>query len=112
MDSSSAVTVRMFGFLHSARKAAGLPSTVEVHVPEDGITARHIGVDLGLDLDIIEGVFVNGTVYDLGHVVVPADRIAFVPYGTPGPHRFSLGLYSAGRTGESESGDELHSVRE
>ena len=29
--------------------------------------------------------------------VSPGDRVAFVPYGTPGPHRVFLGLYTAGK---------------
>jgi len=93
----------MFGFLHSARKAEGLPSTVEVTVADDGTTADRIASDLGLDLNIIEGVFVNGTVYDIGHPVLPGDRIAFVPHGTPGPHRVFLGLYKAGQAGSTSS---------
>ena len=74
-----------------------MPTTAEVEAPEDGTSARQIALDLELDLSVIEGVFVNGTVYDLGHSVMPGDRIAFVPQGTPGPHRVYLGLYSAGR---------------
>jgi hypothetical protein len=100
MDHAPKVTVRMFGFLHSARKEAGLPTTVEIDVPGEGVPARRISDDLGLDEDIIEGVFVNGTVYDLGHIVIQGDRVAFVPYGTPGPHRFYLGLYRAGHAAE------------
>jgi hypothetical protein len=86
----------MFGRLYSARKEAGLPTTVEVDVADGGTTARELALDLGLDLDVIEGVFVNRHVYDLGHQVTPGDRVAFVPRGTPGPHRFYLGLYRAG----------------
>ena len=100
MPGKRTVTVKMFGFLHSARRAEGLPSTVEVNVPDDGTTADKIAEELSLDLDIIEGVFVNGTVYDIGHPVAPGDRIAFVPHGTPGPHRFFLGLYKAGKPEE------------
>jgi hypothetical protein len=98
MTEKDTVTVRMFGFLDAARKAEGLPSTVEVSVPDDGTTAEQIAEELGLDLGIIEGVFVNGTVYDIEHAVAPGDRIAFVPHGTPGPHRFFLGLYKAGKS--------------
>ena len=39
----------------------------------------------------------NRTVYGIGHHVDPGDRVAFVPYGTPGPHRVYLGLYKAGK---------------
>jgi len=95
----------MFGVLHSARRAAGLPSAVSIEIAEEGATARDIAVELGLDSGLIEGVFVNGTVYDLDHPVVAGDRIAFVPHGTPGPHRFYLGLYRAGRATSEDSGD-------
>jgi hypothetical protein len=101
MAASEPVTVRMFGRLYSSRKEAGLPTTVEVEVAEGGTTAHQLAVDLELDLEVIEGVFVNRHVYDLGHAVMPGDRVAFVPRGTPGPHRFYLGLYGAGR----EEGD-------
>ena len=97
MAATEPATVRMFGRLYSARREAGLPTTVEVEVPADGTTARQLAHDLDLDLEVIEGVFVNRHVYDLGHPVVPGDRVAFVPRGTPGPHRFYLGLYRAGR---------------
>ena len=91
------VTVRMFGLLRSARKKANLPCVVEVEVPPEGISAHDIAVDLGLELEVIEGVFINRTVYGLMQPIKPGDRVAFVPYGTPGPHRFTLGLYDAGR---------------
>ena len=87
----------MFGFLHSLRREAGLPTTVVVDVPAEGLCARELAESLGLQLDLIEGVFVNRTVYGIGHHVDPGDRVAFVPYGTPGPHRVYLGLYKAGK---------------
>ena len=91
------VTVRMFGLLHLFRSEQGLPSTVEIDVPADGTTGRDLAVRLGLPCDKIEGVFVNRTVYGIDHPVMPGDRVAYVPYGTPGPHRVFLGLYDAGR---------------
>lgn len=112
MDAERSVTVRMFGLLHSARKAAGLESTVGVDVPEAGTNARQIALDLGLDTGIIEGVFVNGTVFDLGHPVMPGDRIAFVPHGTPGPHRLYLGLYRAGQTDTGSQDSDESAVSE
>lgn len=97
MTTGSTITVRMFGLLHSARLAAGLPSAVELEIPDSGSTGFEIARELELDIDLIEGIFVNRTVYGLDHPVLPGDRVAFVPYGTPGPHRFCLGLYQAGR---------------
>jgi hypothetical protein len=91
------VVVRMFGVLHTLRRERGLPTTVEIHVPDEGTTGRLVAIGFDLAPELIEGVFVNRTVCPLDHPVLPGDRIAFVPYGTPGPHRFYLGLYNAGR---------------
>ena len=97
------VTVRMFGLLHLFRSEQGLPSTVEVEVPEEGTTGRLLAVELGLPCDKIEGVFVNRTVYGIDHPIMPGDRVAYVPYGTPGPHRVFLGLYNAGLEGREHA---------
>lgn len=91
------VTVRMFGCLHTLRKERGLPTTVEVAVPAEGMTGAELATALEMPLDRIEGVFCNRTVYPIKHVIMPGDRVAFVPEGTPGPHRFFLGLYAAGK---------------
>jgi len=99
--SDGPVTVRMFGLLHQFRSDRGLPSTVEVEIAPEGCSGRELAVQLGLPCEMIEGVFVNRTVYGIDHPVAPGDRVAFVPYGTPGPHRVFLGLYQAGR-GERE----------
>ncbi|MDY0087967.1 MAG: MoaD/ThiS family protein [Coriobacteriia bacterium] len=91
-----AATIRMFGLLHSLRQERGLPSVVEIEIPPEGISARQIALDLELPVDEIEGVFCNHVVHDLDYRIMPEDRVAFVPPGTPGPHRFLLGLYRAG----------------
>lgn len=91
------VTVRLFGSLHTHRRARGLDTTVTVIVPPDGVSSRELAQRLELPLEQIEGVFCNGHVYGLSRVVRPGDRVGFVPHGTPGPHRFMLGLYSAGQ---------------
>ena len=91
------IEVRIFGMLGALRVEQGLPTTVEVAVAPDGITGASLADELGLPHDLIEGVFCNHTVYGLDHVLRPGDRVAFVPYGTPGPHRFTLGLYDAGK---------------
>ncbi|MDO8881297.1 MAG: MoaD/ThiS family protein [Coriobacteriia bacterium] len=88
--------IRLFGLLHADRVQRGLPSAVHVEIPEEGIVARDLAHSLELPLDLIEGVFCNGKVCGPSHVLMPGDRVAFVPKGTPGPHRFALGLYSAG----------------
>jgi len=96
MTEKRTATFRMFGCLHTARCERGEPTTVDVEVPDEGIAASEVALSLGLALDLIEGVFCNATVYPLTRLVRPGDRVAFVPYGTPGPHRVNLGLYKAG----------------
>jgi hypothetical protein len=91
------VSVKMFGMLREVRRARGLPASAEVVVPTEGVSAERVALDLGLPLDRIEGVFCNHTIHPVTQTVRPGDTIAFVPYGTPGPHRFFLGLYRAGR---------------
>ncbi len=90
-------TVRLFGVLHALMTERGRPTTIDVSLGDGDLTARDIAIALDLPLELIEGVFVNHTVFDLGHVICPGDRVAFVPHGTPGPHRIALGLYAAGR---------------
>lgn len=100
-DDTGPVTVRFFGMLHALRRGAGLAATLTVDVPDSGIAARDLAAQLDLPLDSIEGVFCNGDVFGLSRVLHPGDRVAFVPYGTPGPHRYYLGLYEAGREDET-----------
>jgi molybdopterin converting factor small subunit len=90
------VTVRMFGALREARRGQGLPPTADVEVPQQGVPAARIAQDLGLPVASIEGVFCNHSIHPLTQMVYPGDSVAFVPHGTPGPHRFFLGLYNAG----------------
>ena len=95
--SQGTASVRIFGALRTYRAEAGLPFALDVPLPAEGMSARSLACELGLPCEEIEGVFVNHTVYDIDHGVSPGDEIAFVPYGTPGPHRVYLGLYKAGK---------------
>ena len=96
MTTDEPTTIRMFGLLHTLRKQKGLPVTVELHLPLEGKTAKDIALELTLPLDKIEAVFCNHLTYPLDHVIFPGDRVAFVPHGTPGPHRYCLGIKQAG----------------
>jgi hypothetical protein len=100
MPEERQATIRVFGSLHDLLCERDMPTTFSIELPEAGLSGSDIAVDLGLPLDQIEGVFCNGTVYPVGHVIRPGDRAAFVPYGTPGPHRVALGLYKAGKSGQ------------
>lgn len=62
-----------------------------------GIDREMSGPELLLMLDIaaesVEVVFVNGKAYVAKTAVIrPGDRVALVPPGVPGPHRFLLGF--------------------
>ena len=94
--SPSAVTVRIFGSLRLFRAEQGLPYMLDVEVPSEGIAARDLAISLEIPPEEVEAVFVNHVVRGIGVHVLQGDRVAFVPYGTPGPHRVLLGLHSAG----------------
>jgi len=96
------VSVRIFGSLRPLRVERGLPYEFEVDVPARGLTGRELAESLDLPADRIEGVFVNHVVYGLGHRIESGDRVAFVPFDTPGPHRVFLGLYDAGKSEQDE----------
>jgi hypothetical protein len=100
MPRQSTIMIQMFGALHMIRKERGLASAAEVVIPPGGRTARDIARELDLPFEKIEGVFVNHVVYDLGRLILPGDRVAFVPTGVPGPHRYMLGVHQAGKAGE------------
>ncbi len=89
--------VRMFGLLHTFRKDRGLGSEAEVEVPDGGVTAAELAEGMGLPLDMIEGVFLDHKIHPLSIVVNPGDSIAYASRGIPGPHRFTLGLFHAGK---------------
>jgi molybdopterin converting factor small subunit len=97
------ITVRVFGSLQPFRKERGLPCSCEVEVPAEGIAASELAEQLEIPAEKIEGVFVNHTVRGLDVWVDPGDRVAFVPFDTPGPHRVFLGLYDAGKDSEGSA---------
>lgn len=99
------VNLRLFGCLHALRTERGLPTKLTVEVPTEGISGTALAESLDLPLDLIEGLFCNHTVRPLSWVVHPGDEVAFVPVGTPGPHRFFLGLYKAGQESAAAAAD-------
>jgi hypothetical protein len=90
------IHIRMFGLLYSYRRKQGLSTSFEHQLPSEGKPALAIAQELELPIDKIEAVFCNNTIYSLDHRIMPGDRVAFVPHGTPGPHRFTLGIKQAG----------------
>lgn len=105
-ESPDDVTMRIFGSLRPECDALGLPPQFRLTVPADGITGDELATTLGLSAEKIEGIFINRVVRPISDIVRPGDRVAFVPYDTPGPHRFFLGIYAAGKSGHDDSSDE------
>ena len=97
MSEPLTTSIRMYGCLHTIRKERGLSSVAVVLIPEQGRTGRDLARELDLPLEKIEGVFIDHRVYDLDHLILPGAEVAFVPTGVPGPHRYMLGIHSAGR---------------
>ncbi len=102
-DSPDDVTMRIFGSLRPECDALGLPSQFRLTVPASGLSGSELAAALGLPAEKIEGIFINRKVRPISDTVRPGDRVAFVPYDTPGPHRFFLGIYAAGKTGHDET---------
>jgi hypothetical protein len=86
------VTLKFFGQFHFFIKDKWGVSFGEVSAPEDGKTGFEIAKEIGLPIEKIEAVFRNGLVQNIYDKVFPGDRVAFVPYGTPGPYRVFLGM--------------------
>ena len=93
----ASVSVRLFGILRSQWVEAGRAPMFDTATPEAGLSARDLAEGIGLSVDLIEGVFINQKLLGLDSHVAQGDRVAFVPFGTPGPHRVFLGLYEAGK---------------
>jgi len=103
------VTIRIFGFLRAHMDAQGLPYAMEKEIPLEGCSAYDIVAMLSLPAEKVEAVFRNGQVINIYDPVFPGDRLAFFPYGTPGPYRVFLGMVRENRErvrreGEANSG--------
>ena len=93
----SEITVLVFGSLRPSRTERGLPYEFVATIPSEGAIARDLAEEFGLPIAHVEGVFVNHLVHGLSVRIMPGDRIGFVPDDIPGPHRYYLGLYAAGK---------------
>lgn len=105
------VTMRIFGSLRPECDALGLAHEFRITVPEQGISGLALAAALGLPAEKIEGIFINRVVRPISETVMPGDRVAFVPYDTPGPHRFFLGIYEAGKAGHAQADSDEATTR-
>jgi hypothetical protein len=93
MSRTPSVTVRAIAFLDTFCREHGLPSTLSIDVPEAGIAALDLADSIGLPVERIEGIFHNYVISGLDALVMPGDRVAFVPYGTPASHPAFFGPF-------------------
>jgi hypothetical protein len=92
MDKENTIQILVFGALRRYLDEQGLPYQLERSIPADGRPAYDVAKELPLPPEKIEAVFRNGRVINIFDPVFPGDRIAFLPYGTPGPYRVFLGM--------------------
>jgi len=70
----------------------GLPYALERQIAREGEAAFDIAMELSIPPEKIEAVFCNGRIINIYDPVFPGDRLAFFPFGTPGPYRVFLGI--------------------
>jgi hypothetical protein len=87
------ITFNAFSFLHKKLRANNIePSNPDLKI-KTGTTIEQLILDLHLEKDDVEAVFVNGKVeIDFFTIINDRDRVALVPPGTPGPYRVMLGF--------------------
>lgn len=91
-----AITFNAFSFLRVKLKSLNVDHiNAGLTIPE-GTTAGGLVTRLGLEPEEVEAIFLNGKVVPKDTVLHDNDRVAFVPPGTPGPHRALLGLVDLG----------------
>lgn len=94
------IVFNAFSFLQKKLKATNFGySNVSIEVPE-GQTVRALIADLGLDVQDVEGVFINGKIQHMDSELCDGDRVAIFPPGTPGPYRLLLGMIKQGDSGK------------
>ncbi len=86
------VNIRIFGFLRRYMDEQGLSYALEREIARAGDSAFDIAMGLSIPPEKIEVVFCNGRVINIYDPVFPGDRLAFFPFGTPGPYRVFLGI--------------------
>jgi molybdopterin converting factor small subunit len=80
--------VRAFGPLKGFVKE----SPLHMEIPKGGTTGLELLKKLGIPRELVECVMVDGKANDLDFKIVDAERVAFIPYGTPGPYRVFLNI--------------------
>lgn len=92
LDKKAALSIRVFGSLRQYIEDQGLSPSFEKEIHSTEISALDLAMDLSIPTEKIEAVFRNGRIINIYDPVFPGDRVAFCPYGTPGPYRVFLGM--------------------
>ncbi len=85
------IEIRSFGRLSDIVQKKRLPTPLFLDL-EEPITGNALAQKLEIPRDEIEVIIVNGVTQSLSYSIQPGDRVAFVPWGTPGPYRIFLGF--------------------
>lgn len=80
------------------KKYGSMPFYLQQDTP---ISGTDLSIQLGINREDIEVIFVNGFVQALDYEINPGDRIAFLPPGCPGPYRIALGFYGKNQDNEA-----------
>lgn len=93
MSEQARKTIEVRGFLqlYKVFKDRNWPSPLIMDL-EEPTTGIELAEKLEIPMDLLEIIFVNGWAQDVSHPINPGDRVAFVPPGCPGPHRYYLGF--------------------
>jgi hypothetical protein len=97
---AGAIEIRGFMDLAALFRARGwaTPHFLDLDGPIDGAALLR---RLDIPREQVESLFVNRRAIGLDAAVInPGDRVALVPPGVPGPHRFCLGIYQGKPAGE------------
>jgi hypothetical protein len=94
----AAGTIDVVGFMDLARlfrdRGWASPHRIPLEAPIDGLALLRL---LEVPETEVECLFVNHHAIGAAHAIVrPGDRVALVPPGVPGPHRYSLGIWQHG----------------
>jgi hypothetical protein len=89
---TSGITIRIFGSLRQYIEDQGLSASFEREISTAEISAYDLAREILIPPEKIEAVFRNGRIINIYDPVYPGDRVAFCPYGTPGPYRVFLGM--------------------
>jgi len=88
----STIQIRIFGSLRKYMDEQGVPYSLEKEIDPEGRVAYDIVQEIGIPTQEVEAIFCNGRVSNIYDPVFPGDRVALLPYGTPGPYRLFLGM--------------------